>query len=269
MGIDLVTIREQLGPALPIVAGIFGLILGSFLNVCILAWGKEPKGTIGRRRSQCPSCGNTIAWYDNIPLLSWIVLGARCRHCKAPISIMYPLVEAATGVIWAYFAWRNGLTLETVMGGVFFTLLLGIAVSDARTYVIPDEFSVGGMPIGIALAWAVGGTAGLTTALIGAAVGFGVLWIVGYVGSVMLKQEAMGGGDIKMMGMVGAFVGWTGVVLSIFLGALIGTLIYLPLSLMGRKQLVPFGIFLALGAAVAWLWGPALIGWYTTTYLAA
>jgi leader peptidase (prepilin peptidase)/N-methyltransferase len=263
VGIDL------LHPGLPgiAVAGVFGLLLGSFLNVCILAWGAEPKGSITRRRSSCPKCAAQIAWYDNIPVVSWIVLGARCRNCKEPIAIMYPLVEAATGIIWGFFAWRHGLTLEMVMGAVFFTLLLGIAVTDARAYIIPDEFSVGGMPLGLALAWAVGGTSGLTTSIIGAAVGFGVLWLVGYLGSVLLKQEAMGGGDIKMMGMVGAFVGWTGVVLTIFLGALIGTFIFLPLSLMGRKQLVPFGIFLALGAAIASIWGPALINWYTSTYL--
>ncbi len=249
-----------------VVAGVFGLLLGSFLNVCILAWGAEPKGSVTRKRSSCPRCGKQIGWYDNIPVISYLVLRGRCRNCREPISAMYPLVELATGAIWAFFACRNGLSLEMLMGAVFFTLLLGIAVSDARAYIIPDEFSVGGIPIGIALAWASGGTAGLTTSLIGAAVGFGVLWVVGWLGAILLKQEAMGGGDIKMMAMVGAFVGWTGVVLTIFLGALIGTLVFLPLSLMGRKQLVPFGIFLALGAAVAYLWGPMLVDWYTSTY---
>ncbi len=117
------------------------------------------------------------------------------------------------------------------------------------------------------LTWLGAGNHGLVLALAGAAVGFGLLWGVGAIGSAMLKQDAMGGGDIKMMAMVGVFVGWTGVLLTIFLGALIGTLVFVPIHLMREKKLVPFGIFLALGAAVAFLWGPALIGWYLNRYI--
>ena len=109
---------------------------------------------------------------------------------------------------------------------------------------------------------------GLVYSLLGGAVGFGILWAVGFLGTIILKQDAMGGGDIKMMAMVGVFVGWTGVLLTIFLGALIGTLIFLPLMIMGRKKLVPFGIFLAIGAGVAYLFGPRLVQWYSVTYLA-
>lgn len=264
MGTDVALL--QAGPVPLVLAAAFGLILGSFLNVCILAWGAEPKQAIGTRRSRCPACAAPIAWYDNIPVLSWLVLRARCRHCKAPIAVMYPLIELATATIWVFFVWRHGAGLQALAGATFFTLLLGIAVSDARAYIIPDEFSLGGIPLGLAAAFLIGGKAGLTTALIGGAVGFGVLWLVAWLGSAILKQEAMGGGDIKMMAMVGTFVGWTGVVLTIFLGALIGTAIFLPMSLLGRKPLVPFGIFLAMGAAVAYLWGPVIVHWYTSTY---
>lgn len=265
MGIDLGAL--QAGPLPLVVAAVFGLILGSFLNVCILAWGAEPKQPIGTRRSRCPKCQSPIAWYDNLPVLSWLVLGAKCRQCKAPISVMYPLVELATAAIWVFFVWRHGLSLQALAGIVLFMLLLGIAVSDARAYIIPDEFSLGGIPLGLIFAFLLGGRDGLATALIGGAVGFGVLWLVGWLGSVILKQEAMGGGDIKMMAMVGTFVGWTGVALTIFLGALVGSAVFLPLSLMGKKPLVPFGIFLAIGAAIAYLWGPGIVGWYTSTYL--
>jgi leader peptidase (prepilin peptidase)/N-methyltransferase len=260
-----------------IVAGVFGLLIGSFLNVCILSWGKEPKESVLRPRSRCPKCGKQIAWYDNIPVLSWLILRGKCRHCKQSISTMYPLVELATGIIWVYFVWLFGPSLAAVRAAVFFTLLLGILVSDARAYIIPDEFTLGGLALGLILT-AIGGfflsgTAGawhgLGFSLIGGAVGFAILGLVGWLGGIIMKQDAMGGGDIKMMAMVGVFVGWTGVLLTIFLGALIGTVVFLPLALIGRKKLVPFGIFLALGAGVAYLFGAKLVQWYSVTYLGA
>jgi leader peptidase (prepilin peptidase)/N-methyltransferase len=176
---------------------------------------------------------------------------------------MYPLVELATALIWAGFVWKSGPTIEALRGAAFFTLLLGILVSDARAYIIPDEFTIGGFVIGLVLTWLGAGNHGLVLALAGAAVGFGLLWGVGAIGSVMLKQDAMGGGDIKMMAMVGAFLGWQGTLLTIFLGALIGSLIFVPLSLAGHKKLVPFGIFLAIGAAATYLVGPSILAWYS------
>ncbi len=260
-----------------IMAGVFGLLIGSFLNVCILSWGAEPKESVMRPRSRCPKCGNRIAWYDNIPVLSWLILRGRCRNCKQSISLMYPLVELATCIIWIYFVWLFGPTIAAVRAAVFFTLLLGILVTDARAYIIPDEFTIGGLVLGLILT-GVGGfilnggpgaVHGLAFSFIGGAVGFGILWVVGWLGTIILKQDAMGGGDIKMMAMVGVFVGWTGVLLTIFIGALVGTLVFLPLTLMGRKKLVPFGIFLAIGAGVAYLFGAKLVQWYAITYLGA
>jgi leader peptidase (prepilin peptidase)/N-methyltransferase len=134
-------------------------------------------------------------------------------------------------------------------------------MTDARAYLIPDEFTLGGLALGLLFSLA-GGLAGFTEAAIGAAVGFCVLWAVGAGGTWLFKQEAMGGGDIKMMAMVGAFLDWRGVLLTIFLGALLGSLIFVPLHLAGSRKLVPFGIFLALGAAAAWLVGPAIYAWY-------
>jgi len=242
-----------------IIAGLFGLVIGSFLNVCIV---RLPANlSVVRPRSRCPRCERQIAWYDNIPVVSWVILRGRCRACGLPISPMYPGVELLTALIWAWMAWAYPLSLEALRAALFFTLLLGIALTDVREYIIPDEFTWGGLAIGLLFALA-GGLPTLLPALTGAVVGFGLLWLVGFVGQLALKEEAMGGGDIKMMAMVGAFLGWQGVLLTIFLGALLGTIIFLPLSLLGRKKLVPFGVFLSIGAAATWIAGPSIIAWY-------
>jgi leader peptidase (prepilin peptidase) / N-methyltransferase len=238
---------------------VFGLIIGSFLNVCIVRWPAQE--SVVRPRSRCPQCGKRIAWYDNIPVVSWLLLRARCRQCGLPIPWRYPAVEATTAAIWLLSAAYYGLSVEALRAALFGTILLGIAVSDAREYIIPDEFSVGGTGLGIALAL-VGGALPWPQAVLGAAVGFVLLWLVALGGSKMFGQDAMGGGDIKMMAMIGAFLGWPGVLLTLFLGAALGTLIFLPLKVLGRDKLVPFGIFLALGAVACWIAGPAIITWY-------
>jgi leader peptidase (prepilin peptidase)/N-methyltransferase len=248
----------------PLAMGVLGLMVGSFLNVCILRWPKDE--SVVRPPSRCPGCDQPIAWYDNIPILSWLLLRGRCRRCGTRISIQYPLVELAMALIWAFLAWHHGLSLAAFAGAVFFAILVGIALTDAREYLIPDEFSLGGLVLGILFSLP-GGFATIASALAGAATGFLVLWAVGTLGTRMFKEEAMGGGDIKMMAMVGAFVGWQGVLLTIFLGALLGTLVFVPLSFFRRKRLVPFGVFLSAGAAVTWLAGPAVITWYRTFVL--
>jgi leader peptidase (prepilin peptidase)/N-methyltransferase len=251
-----------------VMAAIFGAMIGSFLNVCILRWGAEPKQSVVKPRSRCPRCGRSLAWYDNVPVLSWLILRARCRGCGEPISVQYPLVELATAGIWAYMAWRHGVSLETLRGAVFGTILLGIAMTDAREYIIPNEFTLGGLIIGVVFS-AIGGFSGLATSLLGAAIGFGLLWLVAVAGTWIFREEAMGGGDIKMMAMVGAFIGWHGVLLTVFLGAFLGSLVFVPLLLAGQRKLVPFGIFLSVGAALSYLFGPTLVGWYTRYLIGA
>jgi len=244
---------------LALIGGLFGLLIGSFLNVCIVRLPAEQ--SVVTPRSRCPKCGKPVEWRDNIPVLSWALLGGKCRGCKEPIGILYPLVELAVGLLWAGMAYHYGLSLEALRGALFGTLLLGIALTDAREYIIPNEFTWGGVIIALVLS-AAGGLHAVLFALLGAAVGFAILWLVGVAGKWIFKEEAMGGGDIKMMAMVGAFLGWQGVLLTIFLGALAGTAIFLPLALVGRKKLVPFGVFLAVGAAVTYLIGPAILVWY-------
>ncbi len=245
-------------PILLLGAGVWGLCLGSFLNVCILRLPHDL--SLLRPASTCPRCHHPIAWYDNIPLVSWLLLRGRCRHCRQPISVQYPIIELAVGVIWVGALWLYGVSAHAVAGGLFGTILLGIAITDARHYLIPDEYTWGGLVLGLALSLA-GGVEGFLHAVLGAGVGFALLFAVAQVGQWAFKEEAMGGGDIKMMAMVGSFLGWRGVLLTVFLGALLGSVIFVPLSLK-RKRLVPFGVFLALGAAVTFVFGDAIMAWY-------
>lgn len=242
-----------------LLGGLLGAVFGSFLNVCILRLPAEQ--SVVRPPSRCPKCGYGLRWYDNIPVLSWLLLLGKCRKCGAPISVQYPLIELATAGIWAAFAWSGGVSLEAVRGAVFFTILLGIGMTDGREYIIPDEFSIGGLIIGLALHLP-DGFIGIGHSILGAAVGYGILWTVATVGTKVFKEDVMGGGDVKMMAMVGAFIGWAGVLLTIFLGAVLGVVIFVPPAALGNKKLVPFGVFLALGAVTTYLFGGAIIDWY-------
>jgi leader peptidase (prepilin peptidase)/N-methyltransferase len=252
------------------VAGLFGLNLGSFLNVCSLRWPVDE--SVVSPRSRCPQCHEYVRWYDNIPVFSWVLLRGRCRHCSEPVSVQYPLVELATGLMWAGVFAAYGLSWEAFRGGVFLTILFGISISDARFYIIPDEFSVGGAVLGVGLAFLPGGL-GWVDALLGGAVGYGVLWLVGVVGTRVIRKlspgrleeagvdQAMGGGDVKMMMMIGAYLGVWGVALTTFLGSILALVVYGPISLIS-KRLVPLGVFLAAGAAIAYAWGDVMIDWY-------
>jgi leader peptidase (prepilin peptidase)/N-methyltransferase len=241
-----------------ILSGLVGLAVGSFLNVVTLRW---PRGeSIVSPPSRCPSCETPLRWYHNVPLVSWALLRGRCATCSAPIGWQYPLVEAATAAIWAGNVAAYGLEPQAVRAIVFLTLLLAIAVTDARFYIIPDRLSLGGAVLGVALAF-LPGPPTLPESVIGAVIGGGALWIVAILGTMAFKKEAMGGGDIKMMTMIGAFLGWKGALLTVFLGALAGTLVFVPLA-WKSDRLVPFGLFLALGAALAFYLGDPLLGWY-------
>ena len=256
----------------------FGASLGSFLNVCIARWPAEQ--SVVRPRSRCPRCGAAIAWHDNIPIVSWLLLRAKCRGCALPISIQYPLVELAVAALWVAAVWYFGLSLTALRLGLAATILLGVVMTDLQHYVIPDGFTVTGFAIGIVMplvALAVGEQgpfAGPWDALVGACTGAGLIAIVAWLGEVALRKEAMGQGDITLMAMIGAMVGPGRSFLTVFLAAAIGAAVFLAIVVpvgyvRARRQgrefeppLVPFGVFLAPAGLVALLWGDALIAAY-------
>ena len=255
-----------------------GASFGSFLNVCIGRW---PAGeSVVRPRSRCPKCGHMIGWYDNIPVFSWLALRARCRSCGEPISWQYPLVEATVGLIWLGFVWWLGPSFTALRLALFATILLGVAVTDAKYYLIPDGFTVSGLLL-LGAASVAGAIIGYNVpfadpldALFGACVGAGAITIIGWLGEIALKKEAMGFGDSTLMAMVGAALGPGRALLTIFLGAAIAAATFLlvvyPVTgwrARGSKAafeppLVPFGVFLSPAAMVSLLWGNQIIVWY-------
>lgn len=263
-----------------------GACFGSFLNVCISRW---PDGlSVVRPRSRCPKCERQITALENIPIFSWLALRGRCRGCRSPISFQYPAVEILVGLVWMFSYLNYGLTLTGARVAMFVTVLLGIAITDAKRYLIPDGFTVFG------LAWVMvtalialfmseaAPFASAYDALLGACVGAGAIAIAGWLGEVILKAmgreetEAMGFGDVTLMAVVGAAVGPHRALVTIFLGALIATVVFIPVviplawlrakqkGIPFEKPLVPFGVFLAPAAVIALLWGEQLISAYTS-----
>jgi leader peptidase (prepilin peptidase) / N-methyltransferase len=241
-----------------------GAALGSFLNVAIVRWPAEE--SVIRPRSRCPGCGSPIAWYDNIPVVSWLLLRARCRTCARGISIQYPAVELTVALVWLGMALWHGPGLEAVRGSILFTILLGIGIIDARHRIIPDQLSLGGAVLALAIAAWPGGFP-LVAALVGGITAYALMWLVKLGGEALLRKPALGVGDIHMMAMIGAFLGLPGALLTILLGSMLGLLIGVPLAwvrgdLQAMGTYLPLGTFLAMGAAVTYLWGDTLIGWY-------
>jgi len=237
---------------------LFGLAIGSFLNVCIYRLPKDE--SIVHPPSRCTLCGWQLRWYENIPVLSYILLRGKCSNCRMPVSFQYPIVELTTGLIFLlnYYVYGIGLIFFTNI--IFTAIVLALAITDARSYLLPDVLTIGGLVFGVGLSLFSGGMTPQES-IFGSIVGGGILFVVAWLGEIVFKKEAMGGGDIKMMAMIGTFVGWQGALLTIFLGSLFGTLIFAPISLK-TKKLVPFGVFLAIGGTVALYFGRALIQKY-------
>jgi leader peptidase (prepilin peptidase)/N-methyltransferase len=253
-------------PFLLVVIAIVGLVVGSFLNVCI---GRLPLGeSVAFPRSRCPSCRRPIAWYDNLPVLSYVVLGGRCRSCQASISIRYPLVEIATAVLFviAGFFFAPDLPLLTVRL-IFTAALVVLFGTDLETQRLPNVITLPGIGLGIiASAWL---PPGLLSSVIGAALGAGILLAVRWGWKAATGTDGMGLGDVKMLAMIGAVLGWRQVWAVLFLASLGGAVVGAVLASVGGRSLqsrLPFGTFLAVAAYVASLVGEDLVDWYLGLY---
>jgi len=241
---------------------ILGLCFGSFLNVCICRIPAEI--SLSQPPSTCPKCNTRIKGYDNIPVLSWLLLGGKCRACNAPISVGYPLIELTAGLFFLTLYLIYGMSWITpVYCLAVFGLLLATFVDLAEMW-IPDRVSIGGMIVFPLLSMlvpelhgAAGWLGGLKASAIGFAAGFGGFWLIGKIGTAIFKKDAMGFGDVKLMGGLGALLGWQAVLYILFFSALAGSLIGVALILMNRKELssqIPYGPYLAL-AAFSWMLG--------------
>jgi len=245
-----------------IFATLFGLIMGSFGNVCIYRIPK--KESVVLPASHCPKCNAIIHWYDNIPVLSYFLLRAKCRHCKEAISFVYPLIEALSGLLAVAVLWKFGWTIAALLYFFFAWSLLVIVVIDLRYMIIPNVFTFPGLAIGL-LGSAFVFDHGFTQSLIGILIGGGLLWAIAYVYFALTKKMGLGGGDVKLMAVVGAFLGVDGVLLTLFLSSLLGAAIGLFLIVVLRKSTkyaMPFGPAIAVGAIIALFFGQELITWY-------
>jgi leader peptidase (prepilin peptidase)/N-methyltransferase len=248
---------------LPLFAFLFGLAWGSFLNVVIHRLPRRQ--SLVRPRSRCPACGKPVAAFDNVPLLSYVLLRGRCRGCKAWISPRYPLIEASVAAASLASFLRHGASLEYVAELMFVAAMLALVFIDYDHQILPNAITLPGTVVALALSGPREAMS-FTNSLLGAALGAGLLFLVSEAYFRVRKIEGLGFGDVKMMGMVGAFVGWKGVLLTLFLGSLSGTLvgIFVLASRGGdMRTKLPFGTFLGLGAIATVYIGPPLISWYS------
>jgi leader peptidase (prepilin peptidase)/N-methyltransferase len=248
-------------PGAYVVLFVLGLCFGSFLNVVIH---RLPLGiSLAWPPSSCPACGHAIRPFDNVPVVSWFVLRGKCRDCASPISPRYPAVELGAGILLLALALLLGPRLALLPAAVFALALLAIALIDLDHRIIPDELSIGGLVVGLV---ARGFTIdGVLAGLIGALVGAGSLYLVALGYRKATGIEGLGGGDVKLAGMIGAFLGWPGVFLSIFAAALAGSVVgtvLIAAGKAGRRTALPFGTLLAPAAVLAALLGPAIWHWY-------
>lgn len=248
---------------------LFGALVGSFLNVCIHRLPRHE--SVVWPSSHCPACAAPIAPYDNLPILSFLILGGRCRACRAPISLRYPAVEAANAAGYGLILWWFGVGWPAASYALLFSALLVITGVDLTHQIIPDAITLPGIPVGLVLAATIL-PIGLLDSVLGLLVGGGLLWFIAWVSPYLFGKEGMGGGDIKLLAMVGAFLGWKPTLLTIMVGAMTGSLVGISLlsfKLLRRDQYIPFGPFLAFGALVALFFYQDIFAWYETVLIGA
>ncbi len=245
-----------------IIPFVFGAVVGSFLNVCIY---RIPEGiSIVSPPSRCPECGRRILFYHNIPIFGYIMLAGRCAFCKAPLSFQYPFVEALTGLFAIALFIKFGVSREFFVYFAFLAALIVITFIDIKHRIIPDVISIPGIIAGFALSFFVP-LPGVLNSLIGIAVGGGFLFSIATAYYYVTGREGMGGGDIKLLAMIGAFLGWRGVIVTILAGSFIGAVIgsaFMLIAGKNSKYPVPFGPFLAFGATAHLFYGDEVIRWY-------
>jgi len=237
-------------------------MVGSFLNVCI---SRLPKGeSIVTPGSHCPDCGHPIKFYDNIPLISYLLLGGKCRSCKRSISAQYPLIEGVTALSSLLLFSKHGLSLSYLFYFSFVAALIVITVIDLYHQIIPDVISIPGIVVGLLGALIIPYIT-FFNSLIGILLGGGSLFLVATLYQWLFKREGMGGGDVKLLAMIGAFLGWEAVILTILLSSLVGSITGIVImALKGKdfKYAIPFGPFLSLGAVIALFGQSEIVSWY-------
>jgi len=240
---------------------LFGLFIGSFLNVCIH---RIQKGeSVVWPASHCPRCGQSLKPWDNIPVISFLLLKGRCRSCKEPISIRYPVVELLSALLAVGMLYRFGPSVSFAIYYLWACVLLIITFIDLDIQIIPDSLSLGGIAAGLVAVYWLPIT--YKDALIGLVLGGGLLLAIIYGYYFLTRKEGMGGGDVKLLAMIGVFTGWQGVLFTVFMSSLLGTLVGVPYGLVKKgtlKAAIPFGPFLALGALMYVFWGQQIIDWY-------
>lgn len=235
---------------------LFGIVIGSFLNVCIYRIPMHE--TIVSERSHCMKCGYQLAWYDLVPLFSWLALRGRCRKCKASISPQYPIVEAVNGVLYVLIFWVKDFTLESVFYCLLISALIVLSVIDWRTYEIPIGINIFILTLGVLH---------LLTDLKNwpiYIIGFFSVSIFLFLIVVLSKGRAMGGGDVKLMAVAGLLIGWQNIVLALFLGCIIGSVIHIiRMKVSDAESMLAMGPYLSVGIFIAAMWGNDMISWYT------
>ena len=250
------------GPFALTFAALFGAVIGSFLNVCIH---RLPRGTsIVWPASACPACGRALSWFENIPIVSYAFLLGRCRTCRAPISMRYPIVEALTAAMFALAWWYYGPGPLLVSRLVFGCALIVLFAIDLEHHLLPNVITLTGIIIGFLLSFTTD-QPGWRSSLIGIVAGGGVLFLIAEGYYRVRHEEGLGMGDVKMLAMMGAFLGWPLAILSLMIASVAGTIVGIALIVTGRgtmKYALPFGTFLAIGAAVSAAAGQAILRWY-------
>jgi len=256
---------QEYAPIFYVLAGILGLMLGSFMNVVVYRLPR--KLSVVRPRSFCPRCRRAIPWYENIPVASYVILRGRCRGCGAPISARYPIIEGAGGALAVLAVARFGFTLDALIAYAFLMALLAITIIDWEFRIIPDEISIPFIAIGIAWA-ALGPGRTILDACLGALAAGGGLWAIAALYKLVRHEEGLGGGDVKLMAMVGACLGLKLVLVVLLLGSFAGTVYGLALMRSGKtaRTAVAFGSFLAPAAAVSLLVGTRILAWYFSAF---